>query len=87
MEPALPFRTDFMYTNIMFDMAMYPLEQLLSSTWEELLSSELLQPLGMDSTTFYDQAEDTGYTGFATPYTWDRENPDILIPLPFETWR
>ena len=87
MEPAFPFRADYLYNNIMFDVAIQPMEQFLLSTWEKLLHNELLQPLGMDATTFYDIAGDTDYAGFATPYVWDRENPDNLIPLPFETWR
>ena len=53
---------------MMFDVAMYLLEQPLSSTWEALLSIKLLKPQGMESTTFYGIAEDTDDVGFATVY-------------------
>lgn len=89
LRPLYEFRADLLYNNLMYTLAAHPIEGLLGMSFEELLRDNLLVPLGMDSTTFYDEAADNDYEGFATPYGWDvmGGNPDELAPLPMELWR
>ena len=52
LDSALP----FMYNNIMYAVAGQTAEVLTGQLWEDLLQEELLEPLGMHNTTFYNMA-------------------------------
>src|SRR5262249_52359626 len=49
-EPWAPFRTRFLYNNEMYLTAGAALAKAAGSTWEQQLTSRLVQPLGMTST-------------------------------------
>jgi len=51
-EPDSGLRTAFIYNNIMYAVAGQAAEVLSGQLWEDLLQEELLEPLGMRSTTF-----------------------------------
>ena len=80
MEVWDEFRTDFWYNNNMFTVATEVAEALgAGPEWEELLKTEILEPLGMEDTTFLFMAAPE-LAGFATPYTSDPQ--EGLVPVP-----
>ena len=52
LEPNLGFRTGFQYQNLMFVAAGYLVEKLSGLTWEEFVTKEIFNPLGMSSSNF-----------------------------------
>ena len=48
----LPFLDGFLYNNYMFMMAGHVAEKLGQDTWESLMESKVLQPLGMNHAKF-----------------------------------
>jgi CubicO group peptidase (beta-lactamase class C family) len=52
LEAAAPPRSRFIYNNHMYAAAGYAMERVSGSTWEELVRTGILEPLGMTSTTF-----------------------------------
>ena len=70
---------------IQLEVLYFKLELLFGIAWQDMMISELLEPLGMQNTTFYDR-EAPDYEGFATPYIWDtlNGNPEELVPFPHE---
>ena len=88
MEEYYPIRTDWLYTNNMLSVLGLVLEREFGASWENLLTNELLLPLGMNSTTFYDFAA-PDYEGFVTPYILNvsSDEPLVLVPGPFDMWR
>ena len=87
MPEFFPVRSDYLYTNNMFSVLALALEQTFGASWEELVTSELFEPIGMNSSTFYDLAAPE-YEGFITPYTYNvsSENPSELVPQPYVIW-
>ena len=87
MEEYYPIRSDHLYNNVMFSILGLVLEREFGASWENLLTNELLVPLGMDSTTFYDFAA-PNYEGFVTPYTYNisAEDPLVLVEGPYDMW-
>jgi CubicO group peptidase (beta-lactamase class C family) len=51
LQPSADFRTTFQYQNLMFMTAGYLLECVTGQTWEEFTQNNLLDPLGMRSTS------------------------------------
>lgn len=50
MTPVKNFRTSFLYSNMMYGFATYLSEKLNNgNTWENLMASEIFQPLAMTS--------------------------------------
>ena len=82
-EPVEELGNSFIYTNLQYLLAGRVAEVLRGDTWENILTDELLDPIGMTSTTFVDQDGDDRIS-FATPYI------DILgelTPTPFSHYR
>ena len=52
LEPTQPFRTTFLYNNMMYAGSGYIVELLSGKTWEEFVRERLFRPLGMTSTVF-----------------------------------
>ena len=52
LEPNLDFRTGFQYQNLMFVAAGHLVERLSGLTWEEFVTKEIFNPLGMSSSNF-----------------------------------
>ncbi len=80
LEATAPLRARFQYNNLMFLTAGYLTEELTGGTWEEAVRQHLLEPLGMERTTFsVDASQEDG--DHALPY---RENDDDeLERIPF----
>ncbi len=51
-KPLLPFRGQFAYNNIPYELAGHVIEKLTGSTWSEVLKSRILDPIGLDRTSF-----------------------------------
>lgn len=51
LKPTASFRTKYQYSNLMYMTAGYLAGQVSGSTWEELTTEEILEPLGMSRTT------------------------------------
>ena len=67
MESVYGFRDRPLYSNIMFSLAGHVLEITKGESWETLLTRHLLEPLGMNSTTFIGRTPKKGTT-FAKQY-------------------
>src|SRR5690554_8152210 len=51
MELVKPFRSEFVYNNVMYSLAGQIIEYVDGRTWDEFLKERLFMPLGMNSTT------------------------------------
>ena len=67
MKAKYPMRTTPIYNNIMYALAGRVAEKLGASTWEDLVSEEILKPLGMNNTRFYHDRGDLKER-YAVPY-------------------
>ena len=87
MPELYPVRSDYLYNNNMYSVLGAVLEQVFGASWEELVTSELYAPIGMNSSTFYDLAA-PDYDGFTTPYTYNisSDDPTSLQPMPYDIW-
>ncbi|MED4025789.1 serine hydrolase [Priestia megaterium] len=79
LELDAPFRTSFLYNNLMYATMSYMVEEITNQTWEQYVSEHILQPLHMEDTNFSvttSQAKDD----YAFPYI--EKNEDI-VKVPF----
>ncbi|MFL7944378.1 serine hydrolase (plasmid) [Priestia megaterium] len=79
LELDAPFRTSFLYNNLMYATISYMVEEITNQTWEQYVSEHILQPLHMEDTNFSvttSQAKDD----HALPYI--EKNEDI-VKVPF----
>lgn len=68
-EPTAALRESFQYNNVMYAGAGEASARAAGMTWEELVRTRILAPLGMQHT--YMSSRDAGQTGLlATGYTW-----------------
>ncbi|XP_060560761.1 uncharacterized protein LOC132720615 [Ruditapes philippinarum] len=67
----LPFRDRFLYNNFMFMYLGHIAEKLGEDTWENLLKSKVLLPIGMTSTQVLKQPEDVLKDNVAKPYIFN----------------
>ena len=51
-ERLLPFRGQFAYNNIPYELAGHVIDKLTGSTWSEVLKSRILDPIGLERTSF-----------------------------------
>src|SRR5690554_5609306 len=51
MDFEKPFRSDFVYNNVMYSLAGQVIEYTNGRTWDDFLKERLFEPLGMNSTT------------------------------------
>ncbi|KAL5085888.1 hypothetical protein Trisim1_009802 [Trichoderma cf. simile WF8] len=49
-ENMKPFRNDYLYNNLGYEIASHVLEQVTGEPWDQILHSEIFQPLGMSRT-------------------------------------
>ena len=82
-EPVQELGNSLIYNNLQYLLAGRVAEVLRGDTWENILTDELLFPIGMISTTFVDQDGDDR-TRFATPYL---NISGILTPTPLSMFR
>jgi CubicO group peptidase (beta-lactamase class C family) len=79
LEPNAGFREKFQYQNLMYLTAGYLAGEVDGTSWEDVLRSRLLEPLGMKNSNF--AVSDSQKTpDFATPYTLKEKAP---IDVPF----
>ena len=84
LEPNKPLRSKFQYNNLMFLTAGYLGGRINGSTWEELVQSNVLAPLGMTNTKF--SSEDARKTpDYALPYRKNRKT-EIVGDIEFSRW-
>lgn len=65
-ESVLPFRTSFVYSDLNYAIVTYISEKLGRKRWEDLIQTELFQPLKMNSSTFASTTRD--FSKVATGY-------------------
>ncbi|MCT9852766.1 serine hydrolase [Priestia megaterium] len=79
LELDAPFRTTFLYNNLMYATISYMVEEITNQTWEQYVTEHILQPLHMEDTNFSvttSQEKDD----HALPYI--EKNKDI-VKVPF----
>ncbi|MED4050733.1 serine hydrolase [Priestia megaterium] len=79
LELDAPFRTTFLYNNLMYATISYMVEEITNQTWEQYVTEQILQPLHMEDTNFSvttSQEKDD----HALPYI--EKNEDI-VKVPF----
>ena len=77
-----PIRDGYLYNNFMFMMAGHIAEKLGQDTWENLLTTKVLQPLGMNNTKVLSGPADILDSTTAKPYLYfdgDFQNGTIGI--------
>lgn len=65
-----PVRDSFLYSNYMYLMLGHVTEVLGGDTWENLMTSKIFQPIGMNSTTFLLTPTDVLGPSMARPYIY-----------------
>ncbi len=79
LEPSKDFRAVLQYQNLMYMAAGYLVDQVAGTSWEEVVRTRILEPLGMTSSNFSvalsEQCDD-----YALPY---REEQDAVKEIPF----
>jgi CubicO group peptidase (beta-lactamase class C family) len=81
---AKPLRTTLIYSNIMFTVASYLVENLSGIPYAEFLRKKLWEPLNM-ADTFHDFADLKAHDAMArkaTPYRLDKEDQTKHISIP-----
>lgn len=68
LEPNESFREKFQYQNLMFLTAGHLAAEVADLSWEEVIKTRILDPLGMKNTNFAVSVSQKG-PDFATPYT------------------
>ncbi|XP_045206832.2 gigasin-6-like [Mercenaria mercenaria] len=63
-----PFRDTFLYNNVLFMVLGLVAEKLGNDTWENLVTSKVLQPIGITSTRILREPKDVLEDGVAKPY-------------------
>lgn len=62
------FRTSFIYNNMMYILLGYLAELLGKDSWENLVTSRVFEPIGMESTTILLTEDDILQPDVAKPY-------------------
>jgi CubicO group peptidase (beta-lactamase class C family) len=74
LEPNAGFREKFQYQNLMYLTAGYLTGEVAGTSWEDVLRTRILDPLGMKSSNFA-VSESQKTPDFATPYTLKEKAP------------
>lgn len=77
------FREQFKTNNLMYGIITYMAERIGGSSWESLIRKEFLDPLGMNSSSFFTQL-DPDTDDVATGYV---EDEGVLRPVSFDFLR
>ena len=83
LEPSIPFRTGFLYNNLMYSAAGQIIQNLSGKTWEDFVREKILNPLNMSHTLFIVE-EMEKQPDFMAPY-YEKRDTSILLPYPFYT--
>ncbi|XP_070561375.1 uncharacterized protein [Ptychodera flava] len=78
-EEIFPFRTNYLYSNMMFTLAGYVSEYLEQTDWESLMQERILDALDMTSSTFCEHIIERE-EGVAQPYVYNFSG-NYYIPL------
>jgi CubicO group peptidase (beta-lactamase class C family) len=87
LEPSAPFRVRFQYQNLMFMLAGQVVQSIRKKSWEECISEQIFEPLGMrESNTSVSYLKDE--SNVATPHEIVRgelkpveyDNVDVIAP-------
>ncbi len=70
LEPCKEFRSAFEYSNVNYIVAGALMEHVTGRTWEDLVRSRILEPLGMKASRFVTD-DLSGEADIATGYEWD----------------
>ena len=65
------FRDSFYYNDLMYGLLAYATEQIGGANWEQLMQTELFDPLNMTSSAFCTDFDFTS-GNVATPYVYER---------------
>jgi CubicO group peptidase (beta-lactamase class C family) len=76
LEPQEPMRETFLYNNLMFAAVGYLIELQSGKTWEQFVKERILDPLGMDSTS-YSIADMLKRPEFGVGFTERRDSFDL----------
>jgi CubicO group peptidase (beta-lactamase class C family) len=79
LEMDAPFRTTFLYNNLMYITISYIVEQITHQTWEQYVTEHIMQPLHMNHTNF-SVITSQGTDDHALPYVEKDEN---ITKVPF----
>lgn len=83
MTPVKTFGKSFLYSNMMYGFASYLSERLGNEPWENLVTSEIFDRLGMTSSTFITTLADL--SGAAQGYDkGPKFKPKAVVPVPLE---
>ncbi|MBJ8053001.1 serine hydrolase [Bacillus cereus] len=74
-----PFRTAFLYNNLMYATISYIVENITNQTWEQYVTEHILEPLNMDQTNF-SVTDSQNTDNHALPYI---ENDGEIKEIPF----
>lgn len=77
------FREQFKVNNLMYGIITFMAERIGGSSWEKLIKKELLDPIGMNNTSFFTLLEPEA-ENIATGYIQDE---GMLRPVSFEFLR
>ena len=66
----IPIRDGYIYNNYMYMMLGHVIEVLGDDTWENLMTSKIFKPIGMDNTTFLKEPTDVLGPNVARPYIY-----------------
>ena len=71
------FRSEFEYTNLLYAVAGYLMGQVVGSTWEDLVTDRIFEPLGMSRTGFTPPIDGS----VARPHAVDGDGDLVEIPM------
>jgi CubicO group peptidase (beta-lactamase class C family) len=83
LEPNKPLRSTFQYNNLMFMTAGFIAGNLNGAPWEDTVRHRILEPLGMNGTTFSILASQKT-PDFAQPYRKDDDVKSEVRRIPFD---
>ncbi len=79
-EPLAPFREQFLYNNVTYTAAGEASARIEGVLWEELVTRNLLEPLGMRNTVVI--SEEAKRLGMAQGYKWNRDKSSFdALPM------
>lgn len=85
MEPVLPFRSSYHYSNLMYGLMTYMTEILEEKSWEDLTRERIFDPLAMTSSTFTHEAE-LSRPDIAKPYMRTKSGEWQQVALKFHRY-
>jgi CubicO group peptidase (beta-lactamase class C family) len=81
MDFEQPFRTSYVYSNMMYSVAGQVIEYVSGKTWDEFLAERIFQPLGMKSNTSILSLNDASNAAWPHQYIEGE-----VVPIPRRNW-